>query len=92
MKAEWVQAGSSNFKVDLLVTGIDTGPGVIERLSQRISSTLGLNIRSFYIDGDEGFFEGKISLIVSNKDQIVQAIQALKTLDGVSSVTRVEST
>lgn len=92
MKAEWVQAGSASFKVDLLVTGIDTGPGVIERLSQRISSTLGLNIRSFYIDGDEGFFEGKISLIVNNKDQIIQAIQALKTLDGVSSVTRVEST
>jgi GTP pyrophosphokinase len=91
MKAEWVQAGTSSFRVDLLVTGIDTGPGVIERLSQRISSTLGLNIRSFYIDGDEGFFEGKISLIVSNKDQIVQAIQALKTLDGISSVTRVES-
>ncbi|HRW75186.1 MAG: bifunctional (p)ppGpp synthetase/guanosine-3',5'-bis(diphosphate) 3'-pyrophosphohydrolase [Lewinellaceae bacterium] len=92
MKAEWVQAGSASFKVDLLVTGIDAGPGVIERLSQRISSTLGLNIRSFYIDGDEGFFEGKISLIVNNKDQIIQAIQALKTLDGVSSVTRVEST
>ncbi|MEL6866727.1 MAG: RelA/SpoT family protein [Bacteroidota bacterium] len=91
MKAEWVTVANTSFVADLLITGIDSGRGVIERLSHNISTTLGLNIRSFYIDGHEGYFEGKISLLVLNKDQLNIAIRALQNLEGISSVTRVES-
>jgi guanosine-3',5'-bis(diphosphate) 3'-pyrophosphohydrolase len=91
MKAEWVNTpGSTSFIAHLRITGVDDGPGVIERLSQKISTSLGLNIRAFYIDGNEGYFEGKISLIVTNKDQLYQAIQGLRGLHGISSVIRVE--
>ncbi|MCO6485610.1 MAG: bifunctional (p)ppGpp synthetase/guanosine-3',5'-bis(diphosphate) 3'-pyrophosphohydrolase [Saprospiraceae bacterium] len=91
MRAEWAQQAGSSFRVDLQITGIDSGPGVIERLSQKISSNLGLDIRSFSIEGKEGYFEGKISLIVHNKDQVVLAIRALKSLEGISSVVRLDS-
>lgn len=91
MKAEWVKSSSSSFVANLLITGIDDGPGVIERLTHNISSKLGFNIRSFYIDGKEGYFEGKISLLVPNKDQLNLAIRALRNLDGVSSVIRQEN-
>lgn len=91
MKAEWVSTpGRSSFIANLKITGVDAGPGVIERLSQKISTSLGLNIRAFYIDSNEGYFEGKISLIVSNKDQLHQAISALRGLLDVSTVTRIE--
>lgn len=90
MKAEWGSTTNSTFVVDLKITGIDDGPGVIERLTHEISSTLGVNIRSFNISGDEGYFEGKVSLLVANKDQLNIAIRTLQKLDNVSTVLRLE--
>ncbi len=90
VKAEWVSSGDTSFVVELKITGIDKGPGVIERLTHSISTDLGLNIRSFYIDGEEGYFEGKISLLVLNKDQLTVAIKGLKNLPEVSTVVRIE--
>lgn len=90
MKAEWVGESTSNFVVDLIVTGVDSGPGVIQRITEQISSFLGLNIRSFSIEGNEGYFEGKVSLFVANKNQLNQAVHSLQHLEGVSSVTRVD--
>ena len=90
MKAEWISTTDTTFVADLKITGIDDGPGVIERLTNKISTMLGLNIRSFTIAGDEGYFEGKVSLLVKNTDQLNLAIRALKNLDSVSTVTRVE--
>ncbi len=90
MKAEWISIGKTSFIAELVLTGIDSGPGVIERLTQKISGKLGLNIRSFYIDGHEGYFEGKISLVVPNKEYLKVAIRALKSMEGISSVSRVE--
>ncbi len=90
MKAEWVSTTDTTFVADLKITGIDDGPGIIERLTHKISSMLGLNIRSFNIAGDEGYFEGRVSLLVQNTDQLNMAIRALQNLESVSTVTRVE--
>ena len=48
------------------------------------------NIRSFNIQGDEGFFEGRISLVVANTNQLNLSIQKLRELDIVSSVSRID--
>lgn len=90
MKAEWTSSSNASFIVTLVITGVDTGPGVIERVSNKISTQLGLNIRSFYIDGAEGYFQGKISIVVASRDQLNLTIRTLKGLDGVSNVTREE--
>jgi guanosine-3',5'-bis(diphosphate) 3'-pyrophosphohydrolase len=90
MKAEWVMTTNTTFVADLKLTGIDKGPGIIERLTHEISSNLGVNIRSLSISGDEGYYEGKISLLVANTDQLNLAIKKLQNLDDVSTVTRIE--
>ena len=89
MKAEWVSGDAANFVVELNITGVDDGPGVIERVTNTISSHLGINIRSFNIEGHEGYFEGKIKLIVLNTNQLNQAVKSLESLKGISRVTRV---
>ncbi|MDQ3141971.1 MAG: RelA/SpoT family protein [Bacteroidota bacterium] len=89
-KAEWAPASGSNFTARLLILGIDEGVGVIERLSYNISSKLGINIKSFSMEGHEGTFEGKISVIVSNKDQLNDIIKSLSNLPGISSVRRID--
>ena len=90
MKAEWESTSNTDFIAELVITGIDDGPGVIERLTHNISSGQGLNIRSFSIDGLEGKFEGRMKIFVTNKDQLNVAIAALKKLSGVINVTRVK--
>ncbi|MCB0686401.1 MAG: bifunctional (p)ppGpp synthetase/guanosine-3',5'-bis(diphosphate) 3'-pyrophosphohydrolase [Saprospiraceae bacterium] len=92
LNAEWSNQTSSEFIANLVITGIDDGPGVIERVTGEISSKLGMNIRSFSMAGDEGYYEGKISLIVANTNQLNLAIRALKSLKGVSTVTRIDQT
>lgn len=89
LKAEWVNNPNATFVAELNIIGIDSGIGVIERLSHNISN-LGLNMRSFHIDGKEGYFEARISLVVINTDQLNMAIKALKTLEGVQNVFRFE--
>ncbi|WP_020538336.1 RelA/SpoT family protein [Lewinella cohaerens] len=90
MKADWSSdMPQTNFVTKLKITGIDDGPGVIERLTHQIS-LMGLNIRSLNIAGTEGFFESELSLIVANTDQLNQATRALKNLSNISTVTRVE--
>ncbi len=89
MKAEWIHTPGTTFVADLKITGIDDGPGVIERLSHAISSNLNLNIRTFSIAGDQGYFEGRVSLVVQNADQLSIAIRSLLKLPNVSTVERV---
>jgi GTP pyrophosphokinase len=89
LKAGWGNTVKSDFLADIIVTGIDSGPGVIQQLTDRISG-LGINIRSFSISGEDGYFEGRISLIVANIDQLQRAMMALKSFKWVSNVSRVE--
>ena len=80
---------SSSFTVEILITGVDAGPGMIERLSNTISSDLGLNIRALRIEGHSGFFEGKINIDVTDTHQLDLVTKALKNLDGITNVIRV---
>jgi len=90
LNAEWSNQGATEFIANLVITGIDDGPGVIERVTGEISSKLGMNIRSFSMAGDEGYYEGKISLVVANTNQLNLVIRALKSLKGVSTVIRID--
>ncbi|MFT4749887.1 MAG: guanosine-3',5'-bis(diphosphate) 3'-pyrophosphohydrolase [Neolewinella sp.] len=89
MKAEWVITSESSFVADLRMTGTDSGTGVIETISREITG-MDLNIRSLSISGRDGYFEANVSLLVKNTDQLYLAIQGLKNLDHVSTVSRVE--
>ena len=90
LKAEWAGEKKNNFVVDLVVTGVDSGIGVIQKISERLSNQLGINIRSFSIAGDEGYFEGNIGVVVINTSQLTQVIKALLEIEGISSVIRKE--
>ena len=87
LSATWGNISRSDFLAHVVVTGIDTGPGVIQQLTNRIYD-LGINIRSFEIRGEGGYFEGHLGLIVVNTDQLQRAILELRKFEWVSNVTR----
>ncbi len=90
LKAEWATRVGTNFVVDLLITGVDSGIGVIQSLTNEISTKLKIDIRSFSISGNEGYYEAKVSLVVLNKDQLTLALKSISKLNGVSTVTRMD--
>lgn len=90
MKAEWAGASETNFVATLLITGIDAGKGIIQNLANEISNTLGLNIRSFSIAGEEGTYEGKLSIFVANIDQLNRAMRSMQNLGHVTNVSRID--
>jgi guanosine-3',5'-bis(diphosphate) 3'-pyrophosphohydrolase len=90
LKAEWASSIESNFTVTLYIYGIDEGVGVIERITKLISSRFGVNIKSFNIEGNEGTFEARISLVVSNKEHLNSIIKSLSELAGISHVKRAD--
>jgi len=89
LSATWGNTSKSDFLSKIIVTGIDTGPGVIQQLTNRIYD-LGINIRSFEISGEGGYFEGRLGLIVINTNQLQHAILELRKFDWVSNVTRAD--
>ncbi len=89
LKASWSRKVGTNFIVELLIIGVDSGPGVITAISNEISNKLGVNIRSFSIAGNEGYFEGRVGIFVKNTDQLNHVMSAIMKLEGVSTVRRV---
>ena len=90
LRAEWANQRKTNFVVELRLTGVDSGIGVIQMITDVMSNKLGVNIRSFSISGDEGIFESFISIMVLNKDQLNVILKTMQQLDGIQSVERVE--
>ncbi|MGK0388421.1 MAG: guanosine-3',5'-bis(diphosphate) 3'-pyrophosphohydrolase [Maribacter sp.] len=89
MKAEWIDSENTDFIARIMITGID-GRGVAQKITGFITNDLKLDMRSISMDGNQGFFQGKISIVVKNKDQLHMTMKALKEMDGVYSVIREE--
>ena len=87
-KAEWVDRSNSFFEAELLITGMDD-MGVVQNLSNLITNQHKLNMRGFSMNGSEGYFEGKVRVVVSTKDQLNELIQSIKNLKSVHTVARI---
>ena len=90
MQAKWIDSTKQDFKVILHISGVDN-KGIINDLSRIISSNMGVFINSINIAGDEGVFEGKISLSVKNSGQLNKLIKSIQKVEGVKKVDRVNS-
>ncbi len=89
-KAEWGSNSEMNFVIDLRIIGTDSGPGVIQNIINKLSEEMGVNIRKFSISGDEGYYEGMVSLYVKNNNQANLIIRKLKEIKDINSVDRIE--
>ncbi|MGH1338249.1 MAG: RelA/SpoT family protein [Aureispira sp.] len=88
-RAEWVDTSNTSFIAELLITGMDD-MGVVQNISNIITQQHKLNMRGFSMNGQEGHFEGKVMVVVKNKDQLNELIQALKRLKQVNTVARTQ--
>ena len=90
IKAKWIDSSKQEFKVILYVSGVDN-KGIANNLTRIISNTMNVFIHSINIAGNEGIFEGKLSLSIKNKAQLVKLINRIKKVDGVKKIERVNT-
>jgi guanosine-3',5'-bis(diphosphate) 3'-pyrophosphohydrolase len=87
IKAKWIKSESHDFTAILVIKGIDK-VGLVNQVTQIISNDLSVNIRAISISGDEGVFEGNITLVVEDKIHLLNVMEKLKKVEGVTSVKR----
>jgi GTP diphosphokinase / guanosine-3',5'-bis(diphosphate) 3'-diphosphatase len=90
VKARWTNQQELAFLTGLRITGIDD-VGLINQLTTVISTDFKVNMRSITVDSDNGIFEGTIMVYVNDTHHLDNLIRKLKTVKGVTSVTRFDS-
>jgi GTP pyrophosphokinase len=90
MPAKWIDSTKEEFKVILNISGVDN-QGIVNNLTRIISNSMNVFIHSINIAGNEGVFDGKLSLSVKNKTQLNKLIENIKKVDGVQKVERVNA-
>lgn len=86
--AKWVNAESFKNRVKIEIEGLDR-MGMINDITQVISNSMSMDMKSMSISSNDGVFTGSINLEVKNKHQLEETFKKLKNINGVSKVKRV---
>ncbi len=87
MPAKWVNEERFKNRVKIEIEGLDR-LGIINDITQVISNSMNMDMKSLSIDSNNGIFTGNISLEVRNKNQLEETFKQLKNINGISSVKR----
>lgn len=87
ISAKWVDSSQQGYKATLELIGVDN-MGLVNEVTKVISGNLNVNIHSLNISGDEGFFQGLITVHINNNKQLNNLIKKLLEIDGIEKVTR----
>ena len=90
IKTKWIDSTKQDFKVILQINGVDND-GIMNNLTRIISNNIGVFIHSINIAGNEGVFDGKISISVNNRAQLKKLIFSIQKIEGVKKVVRVNT-
>jgi len=88
INAKWIDSSKQEFMAILKVFGEDH-VGLVNEITQIISKNMNVNIKGLNISGNNGIFEGKITVIIKNNLQLEKLSESLKKIKGVDSVQRI---
>lgn len=88
MVPQWT-AMEQEFPVKISLKGIDR-MGLLSDISNFISKDFSVNMRNIQLSTDSGVFEGDIELLVKDKSKLIQMMEGLKEIDGISDVVRTD--
>jgi GTP pyrophosphokinase len=88
MQAKWIDSSQQEFATQIKLSGIDN-LGLVNNITQVISSNMHVNMKSISFETDDGIFSGKINVVVTNNTMLKKLIDNLKKINGIDKVTRV---
>ncbi len=87
MKAKWTSQSEVSFLTGLKIRGTDR-VGMMNDVTNIISSELKVNMRSVSIESDNGIFDGSIQLYVHDTNHLEKLTKKLENIEGVEEVIR----
>jgi GTP pyrophosphokinase len=88
MQAKWIDSSQQEFSAQITLSGIDN-LGLVNNITQVISSNMHVNMKSISFQSDDGVFSGKINVIVANNTMLKKLMDNLKKINGIDKVIRV---
>ena len=88
IKAKWIDSTQSEFKSELIISGIDT-IGLVNEVTKIISSNHNINMISVHFESDDGVFNGKVKVVVKNISILNNLVKNIKKINGIDKVTRI---
>lgn len=88
LKAKWIDSTKQEFKAIIKIYGVDH-VGMVNEITEVISKHMSVNIQGLNISGNDGIFDGKITVSVKNKSQLQKLSENLKKIEGVEKVDRI---
>lgn len=89
VKTRWTSSKSPAFLTGIAINGIDD-IGVVNKITHIISAEMKVNMQSMSLESNNGIFEGTFKVYVKDHGQLQKLLDKLKTLNGISSVSRIE--
>ncbi len=87
VKAKWASKKETAFQIGLKIIGTDR-VGLINDITNVISSELKVNMSSIAIDTDTGIFDGSIKLYINDTKHLDLLIKRLEKVQGIVNITR----
>jgi GTP pyrophosphokinase len=88
LQAKWIDSSQQEFSAQITLSGIDN-LGIVNNITQLISSNMHVNMKSISFESDSGMFTGKINVIVKNNTLLKKLMDKLKKINGIEKVKRV---
>lgn len=83
------ESGLEEFPVRISLRGIDS-KGMLNKISQYISFTMGVNMREIHLGGKDGVMEGYIEMLVQDREKLAAMIKGLSKIEGIQDVVRTD--
>jgi len=88
VKAKWTNSEKISFLAGIKITGTDD-VGIVNNITNVISSEYNVNMRSISFETNDGIFEGTIMVFVQDTNHLTELIKKLKKVLGVVKVFRI---
>ena len=87
LNAKWTLKENIDFLANIKINGIDS-VGLINRITQIISKQMHVDIKAINVVGDDGVFDGEITLKIHNENFLNQVTSKLEKIEGIDSISR----
>jgi GTP pyrophosphokinase len=90
VKTKWAKNKEISFLTGVRILGLDE-VGMIQKITNVISSDMNMNMRSISIETKDGVFDGTIMVYVHDREELDELCQKLSTVDGINKIERLEA-
>jgi guanosine-3',5'-bis(diphosphate) 3'-pyrophosphohydrolase len=89
MKAIWAHKAAVEFQAGLRFEGID-GVGLVNRITQIISSDMHVNMKAISFETEAGTFSGRVKVMVYDTKHLQDLTENLRSVAGITTIERFE--